>query len=131
MDGIHQSKIIREWSFGTNKKLAKKLETLVLSEIKTATTGLYKNEQSVPVVGEHAYIIDNNTARLCEIEYTKVMVKPFLEVDYEHVIKEGEGDKDIESWRESHREFFQKEHPNTFTDNSLVACEEFKVVKRF
>ncbi|MFZ2189787.1 MAG: ASCH domain-containing protein [Candidatus Magasanikiibacteriota bacterium] len=35
----------------------------------------------------------------------------------------------LESWRSKHKDFFAKEYPNQFNENSLVVCEEFKVVK--
>ena len=34
---------------------------------------------------------------------------------------EGEGDKDIEEWREKHRKFFSKYYPSLFSDESLLS----------
>jgi uncharacterized protein YhfF len=117
-----------EWDFGENGELAEKLKELVLSGEKTATTGLYSHDSKVPVAGDYAAILDSDKKRFCIIRYTHVQVKPFLEVDYEYVKLEGEGDRDIEEWRKNFRHFFRDE-PGGFKDTSLVVCEEFKLVQ--
>jgi uncharacterized protein YhfF len=58
------------------------------------------------------------------------MIKSFIDVDFEYAQKEGEWDKNIESWRDSHREFFAREYPWKLYDKSLVVCEEFKLIKK-
>ena len=121
---------LRKWGFGGNVVLANKLQQLVLEGKKTATTGLYKNtSQIVSKVGDMAVIISYTGKPFCIIEYTKITLVPFLNVTHEYIVKEGEGDKDVESWRNSHRNFFLREYPILFNDDSLVVCEEFKVVE--
>ncbi len=109
--------------------MALKLKQLVLNGTKTASTGLYMSNGEVSKVGDLAEIMDSNNKSFCVIEYTKIEAKPFLEVPYTYVIKEGEGETALEEWRNSHRNFFEREYPNDFTDKSLVVCEEFKVIK--
>jgi uncharacterized protein YhfF len=53
---------------------------------------------------------------------------PFMEVNFDYVMKEGEGDTTLEEWREAHIDFFRKEYRDIFNDDSRVVCEEFKVV---
>lgn len=117
-------KIFHKWNFGSNKKLAKKLLQLVLSGKKTATTSLYSPNKKLPKFGEFGAILDSNKKQICVIQYTKVEVKLFLEVDMGFIQKEGEGDETVEEWRKKHRKFF-----NLKNDNIKVVCEEFKVVK--
>ena len=112
-----------EWNFGEDKELAEKLKQLVLSGKKTATTGLYKEGQKIPNVGDYGAILDSDKKRFCVIQYTNVEIKPFLEVGYNFVQKEGERDKDVEEWREKHRKFFRLRN-----DDVEVVCEEFEVV---
>jgi uncharacterized protein YhfF len=120
---------IRKWGFGDDKTLANRLRQLVLDGTKTATTGLYKSDKKISKAGDFAEIVDSNNKSFCIIEYTNIEVKKFLDVQYEFAVKEGENDKTIEEWRDSHRAFFKREYLNEFTDDSLVVCEEFKVIK--
>jgi uncharacterized protein YhfF len=114
----------KTWNFGDNKVLAIKLKQLILSGKKRATTGLYQKEQRIPKVGEYEAILDSNQKRFCIIRVTNVKIKPFLEVDYDFIQKEGEGDQTINEWRAKHRKFFDLKD-----DNSNVICEEFEVVE--
>jgi uncharacterized protein YhfF len=116
-------KIMHSWNFGEDKQFAEKLKQLVLNGKKTATTSLYYSGKKTPKVGEFGEILDSNNKQICVIEYTKVEVKPFLEVDTDFIQKEGEGDKAIGEWRQKHRKFF-----NLKDDNVKVVCEEFKVI---
>ena len=116
-------KISNEWNFGEDRELANRLRKLVLSGKKKATTGLYRG-QRIPKVGEYEAITDFDQKRFCIIRCTNVEVKPFLEVDYFFIQKEGEGDKDVEEWREKHRRFFGLKD-----DCVKVVCEEFELVQ--
>lgn len=118
--------ITHEFNFGDDKELAEHLKQLVLSGEKTATTGLYEEAMRVPKAGEYAHIVDTEGKPFCVIQYTSIEVKPFLEVGFDYIQKEGEGDKDVEEWRNKHRKFFA--HDISFNDNSLVVCEEFKLI---
>jgi len=122
---IKTIEISREWNFGQNKVLADKLKQLVLNGNKKATTGLYYERKKIPKVGDYKIILDSDEKPSCIIRCTNVEIKPFLEVDYDFIEKEGEGDKDIEEWREKHRKFFNLE-----SDKVKVICEEFEVVSR-
>lgn len=116
-------KISKYWNFGNNRELAKKLEELVLSGKKRATTGLYQDNERIPVVGDYEAILDSSGNFLCVVLCTHSEVKNFLEVGPEFIEKEGEDDESVERWREKHRTFF-----NLKDDNVRVICEEFEVV---
>jgi uncharacterized protein YhfF len=121
-------KISHEWNFGDDKVLADKLKYLVVSGTKTATTGLWREGKIPTPVGEYEIILDNDSKPFCIIQVTNIQVKPFIDVEWEFAQKEGEGDSDLESWRKGHRKIF-RQWSDAFTDDSLVVCEEFKVVK--
>jgi uncharacterized protein YhfF len=121
-------KVVHEWSFGDDKILADKLKQLVLSGAKTATTGLWYEGKNIPSVGDNEAILDTNGKRFCIIQVVGVQVRPFLEVDWEFIQREGEGDANVDSWRKNHRNVFRR-WSDSFSDQSLVVCEEFKVIK--
>lgn len=123
------SKLIKyKWDFGKDRNLASKLIELVLSREKTATIELYRESKVVPSPGEYASILDSDGKPFCIIQYTKVQVKPFLDINYQYVKLEGEGDRNLEEWREKHRRFFL-ENDGEFKDSSSVVCEEFNVIE--
>jgi uncharacterized protein YhfF len=120
--------VTHEWSFGDDQTLSDKLKQLVLSGTKTATTGLWREDKKLPVVGDYEAILDSDGRRFCIIQITDVKVKSFLEVDYDFVKKEGEGYSNLEAWRQDHRRVFHQ-WSEIFTDQSLVICEEFKLIQ--
>lgn len=124
-----QIRISNTWDFGNDGQLANKLKELVLAGIKTATTGLYRQNESFSKVGEYDQIIDINGKPFCVIQYTNVEIKPFLEVTFEYVKLEGEGHATLEQWRNDHRIFFKKYYPD-FSDDQLVICSQFKLIER-
>ncbi len=118
------------WDFGEDKEFADKLRDLILEGKKTATTGFYREGKKHSEVGEYDQIVDSDGKPFCIIQYTKIEVKPFLEVDFEYAKLEGEGEKNIEEWRQSHRDFFGKYYPD-FSDKSKVVCAQFKLVSKY
>ena len=116
------------WDFGEDKEFADKMKELILAGKKTATTGLYKEGEKHSKASEYDELIGSDGKPYCIIQYIKVDVKPFLEVDFEYAKLEGEGEKDIEEWRENHRQFF-KRYYSDFDDNKNVVCCVFKLVK--
>lgn len=122
------------WAFGSSKKEADKLATLVCKEIKTATSSvhaLYHPETQLPYSGLHNVILDGKENAVAIIETTIVDIVPFGEVSKEHAYLEGEGDRSLERWRVVHEPFFKselKDTKHTFTDQTLVVCEQFKLV---
>ncbi len=118
-------KISYEWDFGDNKELADRLKQLVLDGKKRAATSIYYPGKKIPKIGDYAVILDSDKKRFCVIQYTKVEVKPFLEVDYDFIEKEGEGDRDVEEWRTKHLKFFGLKDGDV-----KVICEEFRLVSR-
>ena len=132
LDKIQKSKIENfkydVWDFGYDKKISQKLIKLVLSGKKTATVGLFMKREKLPEAGNFGIIINHNKKPSCIIEYTKVEVKPFNEVDFDFVKSEGEGFKNINDWRIKHRSFFNLWYKNIFSNESLVVCENFKLL---
>lgn len=122
----------QSWSFGVDADL---LAELVVKGEKTATSSAYPlyevENEDLPTVGKYDVILNSKDEAICIIQTLKVYVVPFGEVSAEHALKEGEGDKTIDFWREGHREFFtmcMNEVGKEFNEDMKVVCEEFAVV---
>ncbi|TWT14689.1 ASCH domain-containing protein [Streptococcus sp. sy010] len=125
---------IEAWQFGAEPD---QLAQLVLDGKKTATASAYDeyllHDEPLVKVGDHSIILNSQDDPVCMIRTTKVTVVPFKEVSAEHADKEGEGDRSLAYWRQVHWDLFSQWLKNgqlTFTENSLVVCEEFEVVYR-
>lgn len=119
-----------EWDFGKEKALADKLKDLVIVGKKVATVSLYRGGDKASVIGSYASILDSEGYNFCIIQYTNSFIKPFLEINFNFALLSGEGYRDLEDWRAQHREFFKREY-GFFDDNSLIICDQFRVVEIF
>lgn len=131
-DNDVSNKIYEAWSFGSESD---KLAELVLQGVKTATSSLYAlyeiGQEPLPEEGDYSVILDSNAEAKCIIITTKVYVTSFDKVTEKHAYKEGEGDRSLEYWRKSHREFFAdclREVGLFFDETMDIVCEEFEVV---
>lgn len=120
------------WAFAVE---ADDLANLVMRGQKTATSSLYvwyeRGEERLPQVSDYNVILNGRDEAVCIVETMKVSIVPFNEVTEEHAFKEGEGDRRLETWRTTHRDFFSKELLEIglqFHEEMLVVCEEFQVV---
>jgi uncharacterized protein YhfF len=119
------------------------LVTAILEGRKMTTTSLvleYEIErQPLPHEGQHSVVVDSNEEPVCVIETLEVRVVPLGQVNYEHVVDEGEGHATISEWRAGHESFWQSEEmtnslgdSNLFLDDTTrVVLERFRVIKRF
>ncbi len=55
-----------------------------------------------------ALVLDGSDEPLCVIETMEVEVRPYNEVDTRFAYEEGEGDRSLEQWRETHWRFFTR-----------------------
>ena len=123
---------IDAWAFGAE---ADELAKLVLAGQKTATASSYDlyevDGEPLPQAGRFDVILDSRDEAVCIVEITKVTLQPFHQVSEEHAFKEGEGDRSLSYWRKVHETLFSQwlaEANVTFTEESLVVLEEFRVV---
>lgn len=120
--------------------LRDQLVAAILDGAKTATTGLvidYEHENvPLPEVGERAVVVDSDDRPVAVIETTKVRIVPLAEVDLQHAIDEGEGDRDIASWRANHESFWHSEEMRealgdpgfTVDDATSTVLQRFRLV---
>ena len=119
------------WAFGGNPD---KLAELVLRGVKTATSSLrvfYELEhEPLPKQGDYSVMLDSRGDARCVIKTTRVCVVPFDKVSEAHAYKEGEGDRTLAFWRETHRDFFAGcfiEAGLSFCGTMDAVCEEFEI----
>lgn len=100
------------WAFGDSPELADQLLELVLEGTKTATASVlseYEAEaEPLPREDDLSIILDGRGHPRALVRTTAVRVVPFDEVDAEHALLEGEGDRSLETWRADHRAAFER-----------------------
>ena len=122
---------LRALALGTPGELRTRLNTLVLSGVKTATAGLvqeYDDEnEELEYVGERQVLVDDNDQFLAVIEVTGVEVVRFADVPWDFARAEGEGDRSIEEWREGHGAYWARQG-TPVTDDTRIVCLRFRLV---
>jgi len=119
------------WSFGDSAEMADRLLELVLAGRKTATSGLLQEyvdeDEPLPKTGDLSIIVDGSgrpRALLRDVEVKRVR---FADVTSAQAAAEGEGDGTLESWREAHLQFWQREGYEV-SDDTVVVWERFEVL---
>ena len=122
---------LRALALGTPGELRTRLNTLVLSGVKTATAGLmqeYDDENEVlEYVGERLVLVDDNDQFVAVVEVTGVEVVRFADVPWDFARAEGEGDRSIEEWREGHGAYWDRQG-TPVTDDTRIVCLRFRLV---
>ncbi|MCB5169580.1 ASCH domain-containing protein [Streptomyces bambusae] len=122
---------MRTMELGTEGRLRDRLNALVLSGEKRATTGLlqeYVNEtEGLEFVGERLALLDNSGRQQATIEITAVRVLPLDQVPWSHAQAEGEGDPTLEAWRTVHESFWTKIGTPAQPDTPVV-CLSFRLL---
>ena len=103
---------------------------------KRATTGLkylYNLENKpLPQAGQYSVILDSQEHPRCITRITKVEITRFRDITAEYARIEGEGDKSLAYWKDSHTQVFtrecRQEHGIEFTKDMECVCEYFEVV---
>lgn len=120
--------------------LRDRLVAAVLDGSKISTTGLvvdYEHEgEALPRVGERSVLVDSDDRPVAVIEVTDVRVVPLSEVDFAHVVDEGEGDASVAEWRANHEAFWHSDEMRealddpefTVDDSTLVVLQRFRLV---
>lgn len=128
------TKCLEVFHFELTEYLANELLKLVLEGKKKATASSlisYEKEGSkIPTKGDLSIVTDWNGNPKCVIETKEILIIPFKNITYDICKREGEDDC-LETWREGHIRFFEKESKEVgyeFTEELLVVFEDFEVV---
>jgi len=123
------------WHFDNNKKSANYLAKLVIYKVKNGTASLYDaviyGKEPITQIGDISIILDWDGNPKCIIETTKVDKYKYKDVPEKFAEIEGEGDKSLDYWKKVHHRFFTEESNRIgtkFTDNSIIICEQFKLI---
>ncbi|MCX4785703.1 MULTISPECIES: ASCH domain-containing protein [unclassified Streptomyces] len=121
--------------------LRDRLVAAVLAGAKVSTTGLlaeYEAEkEELPPVGERSALINSDGREIAVLEVTEVRVLRLGDVDLQHAIDEGEGDRSVAEWRAGHERFWHGKEMRealgdpefTVDDDTMVVAERFRVVE--
>lgn len=122
-------------SYGDSAELEQELLRLIKAGEKTASTSLAWAYSTVgaeiPSPGDIQLVINSHGQPEVVTQLTSVRVVPFSEVTTEHAALEGEGDKSLAYWRESHWQFFSRECERIGkipSEQIPVVCTVFKVL---
>lgn len=124
------------WAFGATAAQADDLLALVLAGVKTGTASVLAEceREGVPVprVGDASIVLDGWGRPRAVIVTTAVDIVPFAEVSADHAWSEGEGDRSLRFWRETHERFWREHSDNAvgFRPDMPIVCERFRLVYR-
>jgi uncharacterized protein YhfF len=107
--------------------LRRKLVDAVLRGEKTATAGLWTEDEPPPQVGDRSLLLDYDDEPVAVIETTEVRVLRAAEVDLEFARDEGEGFATVADWRRAHERFWSDRE---ITDETVIVAERFRVVEQ-
>jgi len=116
--------------------LRRKLVEAVLRGHKTATSSLRQEyhpytDEMLPQVGEQYLLVGYEDEPLGIVETTELRVLAAGDVDLQFARDEGEGFESVGEWRAPHARFWSKRGlVATLTDDTLVVCERFRLVKK-
>lgn len=121
--------------FGNTPEMADELAALVLSGVKTATSGLlwgYEAEGlAPPAPGDLSITLDGRGVPVCILEWTEVFVQPFDAVDQQFAYEYGEGKRTLAWWREALWDYYVAEcaaHGWQPAPDMPLVCKRFRVV---
>ena len=118
------------FQFGDNEDLCRELTALARAGRKTATCEalevFFETGAALPEVGRKDIVLNWDGTPALVIETRQVDWVRFKDVSEEFALAEGEDDS-LASWRESHRRYFERN--GVFSDDMLLVCERFRVVR--
>jgi len=122
---------LRALELGTPGALRAELNALVLAGRKTATAGLlseYDQEgEELEHVGERLALLDDEQTPVAAVGVTAVDVLRFADVPWQFAAAEGEGDADLDAWRDGHRRYWAVAG-TPVEDETPVVCLRFRLV---
>ena len=134
-EGMADDPPFQAWSFGDSPKMADELAALVIDGPKRATAGLVADYQAdgdpLPRAGDYSVILDGGGRPVAVIRATEVRVLPFADVDESFAYDEGEGDRTLAWWRETHWQFFSRQcegRGEVMDERQPVVLERFELV---
>lgn len=122
--------------------LREKLIAAILDGSKTSTTATLVefevDQEPLPHAGDREVVVDSEGRGVAVIEMTEVRTARLADVDLQHAVDEGEGDRTVASWRAGHEDFWHSpqmrdamDDPDfTVGDDTMLVLQRFTVVAR-
>jgi uncharacterized protein YhfF len=107
--------------------LRQKLVDAALRGDKTATAGLYEQNEPLPRVGDRSVLLGFDDEPVAVVETTEVRVVRTGDVDLAFAKDEGEGFESVADWRLAHQSFWADRQ---IDDDTLIVAERFVLVER-
>lgn len=105
------------YRFCDNEHESDTCAALVVAGIRTATApslgSFHAASTTPPRIGDLAIVTDWKGRAQCVIRTTAVEIAPFHAVTSEHTYCEGEGDRSLQSWRDTHWAYYRRELAGT------------------
>lgn len=121
--------------FCDNEKDANTCADLVCKEIKRATShslkGMQLRHEKLPKIGDFYVVTDWNGNAKCIIRTTSVKLVPYFAIREEHARLEGEGDKSLAHWKNTHWDRCTRElaeFGSQPTESMIVVFETFEML---
>ena len=121
--------------FCDNEKDANDCAKLVKKGIKKTTShsllGLQYRKEPIPKIGDFKVVTDWEGKAQCIIRTVSVKYRPFFSIDEQYAKMEGEGDKSLEYWKNTHWAYYVRElepFNRVPRESMIVVCEEFEKV---
>lgn len=124
---------MRGIEMGTPGAFREELNRLILSGVKTTTTGVlaldYEDEGEVlEEPGERLALIGNDGELAGVLEVIAAEAKRLDEVSLAHAVGEGEGWETVEDWKRDHVDYWKRVSGLDVDESTLVVCVEFRSV---
>ena len=127
MSGLVQDwRSLETFSFGDNPEMADRLLGFVLAGAKTATCWSIADGQQTEV-GKRMVVKDGAGNPRAVIETVTLEQMRFTDVPWSFAAAEGEGDENLQDWRDGHRDYFTRN--GGFSPDMLLWCERFRVIE--
>jgi len=121
--------------FCDNEKDANDCAKLVKKGIKKTTShsllGLQYRKEPIPKIGDFKVVTDWDGNAQCIIRTVSVKYRPFFSIDEQYAKMEGEGDKSLDYWKNTHWAYYERElepFNRVPRESMIVVCEEFEKV---
>jgi len=99
--------------FGDSPAMNDALCDLVLAGTKRATASLLRDVteggEPMPTVGGYFVVVDGARSPRCVCKTTEITIKPLIETDTAFAFDEGEGDRTLAWWLDTHRNYFARQ----------------------
>lgn len=124
------------WSFGGEDDTKDELLKLVLCGRKFGTSSAYDEYvaedvlDDMPKVGDYSVLMWANGEAACVIKNWEVYIRPFECVPPFHAYAEGEDNRSLECWKDTHMKFFKPRLEvigKSLDEKTLIVCEKFTV----